>query len=176
MIDTFKEVTRNQFEAALCMLDACVDLCPDAQWHAPVANLKFCQVAFHTLIFTDLYLGRDIDSLRSQTFHQTHSDVFAGYEELEDRVQQQVYEVSFIKAYLMHCRDKAASAIDAETVESLNQITAFDRKPFTRAELYFVTVRHLQHHSAQLSLRLRLDVSVDVPWVESGWKAAADTD
>ncbi len=59
MIETFKELIVNQFEAAFCTLGACVDRCPDTSWHAPVAKLQFCQVAFHTLIFADLYLGRE---------------------------------------------------------------------------------------------------------------------
>ena len=46
MLDTVKTLTRNQFDAALCTLNACIDRCPERAWHAPVGNLKFCQVGF----------------------------------------------------------------------------------------------------------------------------------
>jgi MFS superfamily sulfate permease-like transporter len=29
--------------------------------------------------------------------------------------------------------------------------------------------RHIQHHAAQLILRLRRDFEVDIPWFKSGW-------
>ena len=31
--------------------------------------------------------------------------------------------------------------------------------------------RHIQHHVAQLSLRLRIDADLEMPWVGSGWGA-----
>ena len=31
------------------------------------------------------------------------------------------------------------------------------------------TFRHIQHHAAQLSLRLRMDDNTDVRWVKRGW-------
>jgi len=35
MIDTFKELIINQYDATLCTLGACVTRCPDASWNAP---------------------------------------------------------------------------------------------------------------------------------------------
>lgn len=57
MLDSFKTVLANQYEAALCTLNMCIDQCPDSGWDSPVANLTFSQVAFHALFFTDYYLG-----------------------------------------------------------------------------------------------------------------------
>ena len=31
------------------------------------------------------------------------------------------------------------------------------------------SIRHIQHHAAQLSLRIRLDHQIDTPWVRTGW-------
>lgn len=152
------------------MLDACVDRCPDLNWDEPVVELKFCQVAFHTLIFTDLYLGRDLESLRQQVFHRENEAVFADYEELEDRTPQQRYDKTFIKAYLRHCRDKVARVIAAETEETLNVRPGFKRKNFSRAELHVNSIRHIHHHAAQLSLLLRLNVNESIPWFSSGWQ------
>ena len=39
-----------------------------------------------------------------------------------------------------------------------------------RAELHVYSIRHIQHHAAQLSLRLRLDAGVAIPWIGVGWR------
>ena len=169
MLDTFKQLLAHQYQATLCTLNACIDCCPEAAWDAPVANLTFSQVAFHTLFFTDLYLAPDVESLRTQTFHRDHPGFFRDYEELEPRRQQHGYDRPSIKRYLEHCREKARAVILAETEQSLNGPSGFDWKEYNRAELHVTNIRHIQHHAAQLSLRLRIDFGVDVPWVGSGW-------
>jgi hypothetical protein len=141
-------------------------------WNCRVGNLAFCQVAFHALFFTDFYLGGpNEDAFRGQPFHRENGPIFRDYEELEERVQVLLYDKPAIKAYLMHCREKASQAIRAESDESLRAPCGFARKPFSRAELYVLNIRHLQHHVAQLSLRLRLDANESVSWVASGWRA-----
>ncbi len=170
MLDTFKELIANQFEAAFCMLKTCIDRCSDAAWDAPVANLKFCQVTFHTLFFADFYLGQNADALRRQPFHRDHEPFFRDYEELEDRAQVLLYDKPSIKTYLEHCRKKATEVIAAETAESLAGPSGFERRTFSRAELHVLNIRHIQHHNAQLSLRLRIDFQQDIPWIGSGWR------
>jgi hypothetical protein len=170
MVNTVRELLAHQYEAALCMLNRCIDLCPDAAWNAPVANLAFCQVAFHTLFFTDVYLGADEESVRDQPFHHDRPAFFRDYEELLPRRQQHLYDRPAIREYLDYCRQKAADVVAAETAESLTSGHGFPRRPPTRAELHVYNIRHIQHHAAQLSLRLRLDSGMDVPWVGWGWR------
>jgi hypothetical protein len=172
MLDTLKAVLTNQFDAALCTLNVCVERCPDAAWDGRVANMKFCQVAFHTLFFADYYLGPegDKDAFRAQPFHRDNPEIFRDYEEFAPRAQVLLYDRPSIRQYVRHCRTKASEAIAAETAESLAAPAAFGRRAFSRAELYAYNTRHVQHHAAQLSLRLRLDHGVDVPWVGSGWR------
>lgn len=170
MIEHYKSLIVRQYEAALCMLGACVDRCSDADWHAPVANLKFSQAAFHALLFTDLYLGSDVVSLRSQPFHRRHADVFADYEEFENRPQRALYDKPFVKMYLQFCRDKAAEVVASETAESLEHSSGFQWLEISRAEVHVYNVRHIHHHAAQLSLHLRLRTGEGIPWVGSGWR------
>lgn len=168
MIETFKRVIANQFEAALCALGYCVDSCPDSLWNCRVAKYPFCQVAFHTLIFADLYLGPDPDSLRLQPYHLAHPEFFGDYEQLEDREPVSLYQKPPIQDYVKFCRQKAVATITGETNESLCAPAKFPRKNISRAELHVNNVRHIAHHAAQLSLRLRLDSDIDVPWFTSG--------
>jgi hypothetical protein len=169
MIDVVKESLIHQYEAALATLGACVEQCPYAAWNGPVGNLAFCQVALHTLFFADYYLGESDNAFREQPFHRERPDFFRDYEELQPRQQVLLYDKSGVLAYLTHCRRKAAETIAAETAESLAGPSGFERRRCSRLELHVYNVRHIQHHAAQLSLRLRLDVGREIPWVSSGW-------
>ncbi len=169
MLDTTKALISNQFEAAFCTLNICIDRCPDTSWNALVGNLPFSQVVFHTLFFADYYLGPDEQSFQGQAFHRDNATFFADYEQLEDRKPTSQYERTDIHRYMEYCRKKAGQAVANETTESLPQPARFERRDFTRAELYVYTIRHIQHHAAQLSLRLRISAAQDIPWIGSGW-------
>lgn len=175
MLDTFKQLVVGQYEAGLSTLKACVDRCPDSVWNARVAKYKFCQVAFHTLFFTDYYLGADPDSFRRQPFHLNNKGIFRDYEELEDRPPVHPYKKEQILDYLAHCREKAREVMASESLETLTGSNAFRKNPYTRAELHIYNIRHIQHHSAQLILRLRLDADedIDIPWMSGGWRELA---
>jgi hypothetical protein len=63
----------------------------------------------------------------------------------------------------------------AETEQSLRAACKFAwlaRLSMSRAELHVYNIRHIQHHAAKLSLRLRLDYGLDIRWVGSGWREA----
>lgn len=170
MLDAMKELLAHQYEATLCTLGKAIAACPVESWNAPVANTKFCQVAFHTLFFTDFYLGENEAALKQQAFHQQHPDFFRDYEEMEPRVQVLLYTRDDINVYLAFCREKARQTLAAETAEILTAPCDFPPKKFSRAELHVYNLRHIQHHAAQMSLRLRLDWEIDIPWVGSGWR------
>jgi hypothetical protein len=170
MLETLRELIINQFEAAASTLNACIDKCPAAAWNGPVVNLKFCQAAFHTLFYADYYLGETDEDFRKEPFHREHAGVFRDYEELESRAPVHLYEKPWVKTYLQYCRQRCHDVVGAETAEMLAAPTKFPRKSFSRAEGHVYNIRHLQHHAAQLSLRLRIDSQVDIPWFRSGWK------
>jgi hypothetical protein len=125
---------------------------------------------FHTLFFADYYLCPEEASFREQPFHRDNASFFGGYEQLLDQEPTSLYEREPIKAYVNYCRDKATGVIATESTGSLAAPCRFPRKSFTRCELHVYNIRHIQHHAAQLTLRLRLDGTVDVPWVGSGWR------
>jgi hypothetical protein len=175
VLDTVKTLIVSQYEAALSMLKACVDRCPDTAWDARVASYKFWQVVFHTLFFTDLYLGPDDESFRRQPFHLNHASFFADndadYEPFDDRAPRPRDKASLL-TYLEFCRRKVTEVMATETEDTLTGPAGFrgSRRNFSRAELHVYNIRHIQHHTAQLSLRLRLDTNGGVDWVGAGWR------
>ncbi len=170
-MDTLRTLLRNQFEAALSTLGLCIEGCPRTDWDAPVVNEPVCRVVFHTLFFTDLYLSPDEASFREQCFHRDNADLFGDYEQLQWCEPTSLYDRAPLQEYLAFCRNKVVAVLDAETDESLAGPSGFPRREFTRAELHVYSIRHIQHHAAQLSMRLRLSHQIDIPWVGSGWHA-----
>ena len=171
MRDTLGELLAHQFEASLCTLNLAVARCPKSSWNQCVAAWKFCQVAFHAVFFADIYLqpSDDIDALKRQPFHVEQKADFRDYEELEDRKQVLLYEKPFVLSYLQSVRRKAQETIARESADVLAGPSGFRRRKCSRAELHVYNIRHIQHHAAQLVLRLRLDADVDIPWVGHAW-------
>lgn len=174
MLDTLKELLAHQYEASLSALNLPIARCPDAIWNERVAKWKFCQAAFHVVFFADVYLQPtdDQDALKRQPFHVEHQGEFRDYEELEDRPQVLLYEKPFVMSYLQFVRRKAAETIARESAEVLAGPSGFSWRKCSRAELHVYNIRHIQHHAAQLGLRLRQDADTDIPWASHAWKEA----
>jgi hypothetical protein len=174
MHDTLVELLTHQYEASLSILNLAVARCPQSSWNKRVAAWRFCQAAFHVAFFADVYLqpSDDVDALKRQPFHIEHKTAFGDYEELQDREQAMLYEKPFVLDYLQFVRRKAQETIARESAETLAGPSGFRRRKCSRAELHVYNIRHIQHHAAQLILRLRLDANVDVPWVGHAWVEA----
>jgi hypothetical protein len=165
MLDLVKQSLLHQFEAALRMLDDCLEQCPPAQWDGVVAKYPFWQVAYHALCFVDYYLSP------GESAFQLRPDLHpAGWRELNDEYPSRPFTRDELRGYVTLCREKAHAALAAETEQTLAAPCAFPRKAFSRLEIHVYNVRHLQHHTGQLSAFLRrVDPSIDVRWVRSGW-------
>jgi hypothetical protein len=71
-------------------------------------------------------------------------------------------------------------ALAAETRQSLEGSSGFSRRQFSRGELHLYNLRHVQHHSGQLSAALRrLNLALQspqaLPWIGSGWRGNCAT-
>jgi uncharacterized damage-inducible protein DinB len=172
MLDYFRQVLIGQFEAALCMLHDCIDQCPPEQWDATIGSLTFRQVSYHTLFFVDLYLSAGEDAFALRELHQRGGDERNPYPSAGVSKAETL-------AYLGICREKMKATLAAETRESLESPCGFSwRKDISRGELHFYNLRHVQHHTGQLSAHLRridkafLDAKA-LRWVGTGWRSPA---
>jgi hypothetical protein len=139
----------NQFGAAIDMLDDAVRACPDALWTSAVYDDEddprygqFWYVATHTLVWLDLYLdGTD-----------------EGFEPLAPFVRSRLPDTPYTKPdilrYLLHCRRKCQSVLEALTDEQAHRMCAFRHLTMRFLELQLYNMRHVQEHSAQLHLML----------------------
>ncbi len=168
MIDIVKAAIAAQYGAALETLSLATRLCPDSLWQEPAKGEgPFSQVAFHAVFYGDCYLGQSDSGFKEQAFHVANPGKFGDYEEMEDREPSATYARAWIAEYLEFVRDKARRAIAAETEESLSAPCGFDWLAMSRLELYLYGARHLQHHAAQLSLRVQLATGTGAKWVRA---------
>jgi len=172
MLETLKSLITCQLGASLDTLKYCIEACPDGEWQEAHKDAPLSQVVFHTLFYTDFNLGRDSVPWKDQAFHKLHKDVFRDYEEMEDKIPVNLYEKAFCMDYLAHCTSKLKAVVAEETGESLAGASGIDFRKTCRAELYVYNLRHIQHHAAQLGLRIQWVTGKQMPWF-SGTKALA---
>lgn len=152
----------SQFQAALAMLDHCIAACPPDHWDSPIAKYPFWLVAYHTLYCTDGYLAPTEDAWSPHPiFHP------GGRSDIDDEFPSRRFTQPELAAYSTHVRAKASQAVALETPESLAGPSGFTRLTFSRTELHLYNLRHIQHHTGQLSASLHR-VQIPVPWVKSG--------
>jgi hypothetical protein len=170
MFDLFKTIVRSQFEAALWMLNDCIERCPAEHWSGPtsiIGKYEFWHVAYHTLYCTDYHLSRDEASLEypSQFYP-------GGPDDLADEYPRRQMEQRELIRFASHCLSKLRNAIAAETSASFTEPSGFPRRSFSRGELYLYNMRHVMHHTGQLSAHLRrMNVAEahQPRWGSAGW-------
>jgi len=165
MIQYVKTILTGQFEAALCMLNDCVRKCPQDRWEGRIANDTFRQVVYHTLFFVDLYLSPSEAAFQLRECHCQGGDERSGTTPSIGLTKNETL------SYLEICREKAVESLASETPESLQRESGFSQLPFSRGELYLSNIRHVQHHTGQLSAYLRTVVEDGERWwVKTGWR------
>lgn len=163
MIDYVRTILTGQFEASLCMLNDCVQKCPQDHWEGKIANDTFRHLAYHTLFFADLYLSPSEEGFKLRDVHHRGGD--------ERSSTAPGLNKDEALAYLAVCRKKALETLASETRESLERESGFSWLPFSRGELHLYNIRHVQHHTGQLSAYLRRIVEDGQRWwVKTGWR------
>ena len=171
MFENYLSIVTNQYGAAFSTLNRCIEECSEELWDSKVAKLTFSQALFHTLFYADLYLHEINDeSFKQQEFHERNQDSFRDYEEMQDKPQQHAYSKGFVRDYFQHCLDKSRCAFQDATEAWLLEPSPFPWIESTRSEVHIYNMRHIQHHAAQLILRLRLEGPIQFPWYRSGWE------
>lgn len=166
---TFIKLVRSQFDASLWMLHDVIELCPTSAWDAPVGKYPFWHVAYHVLCFVDVYAAVNNDAwipdMRSDGLHPL------GRTELDEEYPSRRFEQHELLAYALKGRTIVHAALDRETTTSLAGPSGFPWLPFTRAELHLYSIRHIQHHTGQLSAVLRKSGVQEsaIRWRKSGW-------
>ena len=155
----------GQYGAALRMLENGLASADVAAWLAPVGRFPFWHVAYHTLFVTDMYLCPGESAICPQPFHRTDYNMLGPAPwQPNPAPADQPYDKETLVGYITTCRAKAKRVIEGETDEVLAGPSGFSWIPFTRLELHLYNVRHIQHHTGQLSAALRRQGAEVLRW------------
>ncbi|MGB5106622.1 MAG: DinB family protein [Candidatus Zixiibacteriota bacterium] len=156
----WKQTVWRQFGASIDMLENAINACPDEVWTGKRGSFyDFWYLASHTIFWLDFYLEeRREDFAPPKPF---------GMEELDPAgvLPPRVYTKDELLKYLDHARQKCRKAILAMTEESANRDCGSKRPGLTNLELLLYSLRHVQHHTAQLNLILRQSIDSAPGWV-----------
>jgi uncharacterized damage-inducible protein DinB len=167
MLDFWKQSLVGQYEGALSMLLHCIEACPLEQWESKIAQGTVRWVVYHTLFYTDLYLSPSNEGFVLRDLHERGGDE-RGSEACIGLAKEEAL------AYVPLCREKMLQTVASETEATLAGPSGFFWYEITRGEMHLVNIRHVQHHTGQLSAFIRRvdDRFKDrktLRWIGSGW-------
>jgi len=154
----WKHMVWSQFGAAIDALENAMRLCPDRLWSGRSKWYDIWYISFHTLFWLDYYLEDSAEDYKPIPPYTLSELDPAGI------VPDPPYTKEQLLAYLEHGRDKCKAYIERMTDEQADSPCGRDRLDLTRGELLLYSLRHVQHHAAQLNLLLRQIID-DAP----GW-------
>ena len=171
MFELYRSSVLGQFEAALWMLRDCIEKCPPELWSGPasiIGKYEFWHVAYHTLYCTDYYLSPTEAScvLQPQFYPGGPSDA-------ADEYPSRMMRKDELLAFVEYCLNKLRDVLRSETEQSLKGPSGFPHKRIPRADLYLYNMRHVMHHTGQLSAYLRragLPEDRQPRWKSVGWE------
>ena len=156
----------QQFGAAIDTLDNALAECPDSLWLARLWNEKsdpppswfpsefpqFWYLAYHTLVWLDLYLlGVPEDKFAPPVpFTQ-------GVIDSKEAMPETPYSKEELRSYLATLRQKCSSIILALTDERASTLIDYgwnEGQPVSYLELLLYNLRHVQEHAAYFNLFL----------------------
>jgi len=159
MDDPWKAVLWSQLGGSIDMLENAIDACPEALWGDRSRNPEFWYVVYHTLFFLDYYLSDSLeDFVPPAPFNLDELDP-AGV------MPERVYTKEEMRGYLHHGRAKARGVVAGLTDETAREHRRWASLDCTLVEVLLGSMRHVQHHTAQLNLILRQTIDSAPRWV-----------
>jgi len=168
-----KSALKSQYHAALAMLREAIEKCPDALWASDEYTNRFWRIAYHALYFMHLYLQPTVHDFRPWEHHQTSiqdmDDVpsppdIMDLTELPHRPPQtgEPYSKARVLEYWELCDAMIDDSVDRLDVFALD--SGFSWYKIPKIEHQMVNLRHIQHHTGQLTDRIRNEASMGVDW------------
>jgi hypothetical protein len=170
----FRAALKTQYHAALAMLRQAIERCPEPLWTCGDATNAFWQIAYHTLYYTHLYLHPRAEDFTPWEHHQTFIqdlDEFRAPPEIQDLCELphrppqtgKPYTREQVLAYWELCDAMVDEAVGA--LDLLASDCGFPWYQLTKAEHQMVNIRHIEHHTAQLGVRLREAAGIGIDWI-----------
>ena len=155
-----KEAIWLQCGAAIDSLESAIRFCPEHVWGDRSSNPEFWYVAYHTIFWLDFYSSESVENFAPP-------EPF-GMEEMDPAglLPPRVYSQQELLAYLAHSRQKCKRSVQVLNATNAHFNAGPKRPELTNLEMVLYTMRHLQHHTAQLNLMLRHTIDDAPRWVK----------
>ncbi len=167
-------ILKSQYHASLAMLRNTIEQCPDELWSDREYVNPFWRIAYHTLYFTHLYMQPNLQSFRPWEHHQTglqYMDDIPAPPEIDDLVELshkppqtgEPYSREEVLTYWDICDHMVDTVVDS--LDILASECGFFWYKVSKLEHQMISLRHIQHHTAQLMDRLRNNANIGIDWV-----------
>jgi len=162
-MDVLKPIL-SQYRASLRMLRAVIEACPAELWDRADERSRFWQIGYHALFYAHFYLSR------SESEFVPWEKAIPEYPFLgrlpwpphaEPRIGEP-YPTAMILEYYDWVFDRVPGWVRTADLEAPS---GFDWLPFSRLELHFYNIRHVQHHAGQLIERLHRSGIRGMDWI-----------
>ena len=161
---TWQVALTSQFGAVLDMFGNAIRACPPEVWDdaKKTVDHRFWYLSFHTAFWLDRYFEPiEADHRPPAPFTLDELDPAGIY---PDRA----YSKEELLQYLEYGRDKVRNALAALDDERAAKPSGFPKLQMSQLELYFYSLRHTAHHTAQLQQLIRQGGMAPPKWVRSG--------
>ncbi|MBL8821719.1 MAG: DinB family protein [Planctomycetia bacterium] len=160
---------KSQYRAALRTLLAVVEACPEELWYKPNdGGPVYWRVAYHTLFYCHFYLHQKQEDFIPWDRHQPEANYIATVAHENHRPPKpcEPYSQADLKAYWQIIYDDVDRLVDALDLSAAQ--CGFPWYQMSTLEHQLVNIRHIQHHAAILSWRLRSTSGKAMGWVGKG--------
>ena len=154
----------SQYQAALEMLKQTIAKCPESVWNSPDDKTKFWHIAYHALFYTHLYLQDSAQAFIPWNKHRKDYQYIGQLPSPPHSPPQisEPYDKDDILEYLAVCQQQVMERVPQLNLEAAS---GFDWLPFSKLELQFYTIRHIQQHAGEMMERLGTRTGVEIDWV-----------
>jgi hypothetical protein len=163
-----RSALKSQYHAALKTLREVIEKCPDAMWDDPADGAaRFWRVGYHTLFFCHFYLQQRQEDFTPWARHREEAQ-FIAIVPREERPPHacEPFTRGDLLEYLHDCDGMVDACVDALDLSAPQ--CGFPWYKMPTLEHQIVNIRHIQHHAAALSSRLRRSAGIAIQWFGRG--------
>jgi hypothetical protein len=150
------------------MFKEAVERCSDELWLDKTHINAFWQVAYHSLFYVHMYLQPKLEGFKPWAGHQTkvqYQNGIAGPSKKGSDLPliPEPYSRAQVLAFLATCEGMIDGVLDS--FDLLEPNSGFPWYSCGKLEHQIISIRHLQHHTAQLGDRLRGAYGSGLSWL-----------
>lgn len=153
----------SQYRAVLGMLREVTEKVPESEWDTKEYNNPNWQLIYHTIWSAKLYLSASYETYVAFSGAIEGAESLGGAKEWEN-AEVEVLGINSKQEVLEFIQEVEQNLENSIKQLPLEADSGFEWYPYSRLELHLNTIRHIQHHTAQLIERLKLKGITGFPW------------